>query len=265
MELLLTLGSKAGTSFTNDGDGVGASDQHQYVVRMRAIFQGEPYELQGSIQYFVGAGRAAPTVSISGNDQTAYPFGSVTLTYTEDDANAIYPVRFTISETPTGATGASLNNVGTVTKVDISTDSSSGAASTVFVLGNLPGTYKVKAVLIGRYQLGENQNNMTWVNNKYPIPSTEMEFTITAIQNTGPVFNEGSSATRSIAENTDAGENIGAPLTATDPDTPILYEIDSTMYQALFDLVGIVRFSAIGCCQRVRRLHRVPRRQSSEN
>ena len=36
--------------------------------------------------------------------------------------------------------------------------------------------------------------------------------------NSAPIFTEGSSATRSIAENTPAATNIGAPVAATDPD-----------------------------------------------
>ena len=40
--------------------------------------------------------------------------------------------------------------------------------------------------------------------------------------NNAPVFTEGSSTTRSIAENTAAGENIGTPVAATDPDGDVL-------------------------------------------
>ncbi len=36
--------------------------------------------------------------------------------------------------------------------------------------------------------------------------------------NTPPTFDEGDRAERSLAENSEAGENVGAPLTATDPD-----------------------------------------------
>ena len=37
--------------------------------------------------------------------------------------------------------------------------------------------------------------------------------------NSAPVFTEGTSTTRSVAENTASGQNIGAPVTATDTDT----------------------------------------------
>ena len=39
-----------------------------------------------------------------------------------------------------------------------------------------------------------------------------------ADENRAPVFNEGARATRTVAENTPADTNIGAPFTATDPD-----------------------------------------------
>ena len=37
--------------------------------------------------------------------------------------------------------------------------------------------------------------------------------------NSAPVFTEGTTTTRSVAENTASGQNIGAPVTATDADT----------------------------------------------
>jgi len=47
--------------------------------------------------------------------------------------------------------------------------------------------------------------------------------------NHAPIFTEGSSATRSIAENTPAGRNIGAPVTATDEDEDVLtYSLSGT-------------------------------------
>ena len=47
--------------------------------------------------------------------------------------------------------------------------------------------------------------------------------------NEAPIFTDGTSITRDIAENTDAGENIGAVITATDPDTDTLtYSLGGT-------------------------------------
>ena len=59
----------------------------------------------------------------------------------------------------------------------------------------------------------------TW--NSYTDPF-KLRVTGTAIgsaTNNAPVFTEGTSTTRSVAENTASGQNIGVPVTATDADT----------------------------------------------
>ena len=49
--------------------------------------------------------------------------------------------------------------------------------------------------------------------------ASDSDDTTTASTNTAPVFTEGTTTTRSVAENTASGQNIGAPVTATDTDT----------------------------------------------
>ena len=49
--------------------------------------------------------------------------------------------------------------------------------------------------------------------------ASDSDDTTTASTNTAPTFTEGTSTTRSVAENTASGQNIGAPVTATDTDT----------------------------------------------
>ena len=48
----------------------------------------------------------------------------------------------------------------------------------------------------------------------------KMTVTVISVEeaNKAPVFDEGVSATREVAENSPAGTNVGTPLTATDPD-----------------------------------------------
>ena len=57
--------------------------------------------------------------------------------------------------------------------------------------------------------------------------------------NVAPVFSDGASATRSVAENTAAGENVGAALTATDTDAgdTLTYTLEGTG-AASFDIVS---------------------------
>ncbi|MDE0400344.1 MAG: cadherin domain-containing protein, partial [Candidatus Poribacteria bacterium] len=56
--------------------------------------------------------------------------------------------------------------------------------------------------------------------------------------NHAPIFTEGSSTTRSIAENTPAGKNIGSPVTATDLDEDVLTYTLSGADAASFGIIG---------------------------
>ena len=52
-----------------------------------------------------------------------------------------------------------------------------------------------------------------------------------------PVFDEGERTERSVAENVPRGTNIGAPVTATDPDGDTLtYSLDQAIYRQRFDI-----------------------------
>ena len=62
--------------------------------------------------------------------------------------------------------------------------------------------------------------------------SDTIDVTITVsdvVENKAPVFTEGATATRSIAENTPLGTNIGSPVAATDADSDtLIYALDGT-------------------------------------
>ena len=62
---------------------------------------------------------------------------------------------------------------------------------------------------------------------------------VTDNDNVAPVFSDGTSATRSVAENTAAGENVGAALTATDTDAgdTLAYTLEGAD-AASFDIVS---------------------------
>ena len=57
------------------------------------------------------------------------------------------------------------------------------------------------------------------------------------VENSAPVFTDGTTATRTIAENTSAGENIGTPMTATDADNDTLTYTLSGTDAAAYDIV----------------------------
>ena len=59
----------------------------------------------------------------------------------------------------------------------------------------------------------------TWGSYTDPFKFRVNGTAIGSITNSAPVFTEGTTTTRSVAENTASGQNIGAPVTATDADT----------------------------------------------
>ena len=58
----------------------------------------------------------------------------------------------------------------------------------------------------------------TWGSYTDPFKFRVTGTAIGSITNSAPVFTEGTSTTRSVAEDTASGQNIGAPVTATDAD-----------------------------------------------
>ena len=81
----------------------------------------------------------------------------------------------------------------------------------------------------------------TWGSYTDPFKFRVNGTAIGSITNSAPVFTEGTSTTRSVAENTASGQNIGAPVTATDTDTSdtLTYTLGGTDDAAF----GIVRSS----------------------
>ena len=59
----------------------------------------------------------------------------------------------------------------------------------------------------------------TWGSYTDPFKFRVSGTAIGSITNSAPTFTEGTDTTRSVAENTASGQNIGAPVTATDTDT----------------------------------------------
>ena len=69
-------------------------------------------------------------------------------------------------------------------------------------------------------------------------PTHTYTVTVTRAPNAPPAFAEGPTTTRGVAENTATGENLGAPVAATDADNDTLtYALDATSL-ATFDIVA---------------------------
>ena len=148
---------------------------------------------------YIGFDNRVPTtpVKISGDTQQGPPSTALAQPFVvevQDGSSVAFaevPVTFAVT-----AGG------GTLSATSITTDAN-GRAESVLTLGNTAGTNTVSVSVQGI--------------------STSVSFTVTSTTaNIAPVFTEDSSTTRTIAENTAAGVNIGAAIAATDAnnDTP---------------------------------------------
>ena len=136
----------------------------------------------------------------------------------------------------TTATGAPFNIVlpiavtngsigGGITTITITAGSTE---SGLFTVTRTPGTSDAVTVNIGTlpelptshfgYSLGKPSAADNTLSFALGIPKPTGDPKV----NHAPIFTEGSSTTRSIAENTPAGKNIGSPVTATDLDEDVL-------------------------------------------
>ena len=133
---------------------------------------------------------------VSGNNQTGQvetwvtSFFIVKLTVSNNPIEG-RKVYFEISEKPPFATGP---NSGHLSVTSIRT-SANGEARTKLALGNLPGTYKVKAIPTNIHG--------------HKLPDWAVEFTVTAWK---LKFTEGDSTSRSVAENEPIGTRVGTLL-----------------------------------------------------
>ena len=60
-------------------------------------------------------------------------------------------------------------------------------------------------------------------------PTQTLTATVTRAPNAPPAFNEGTTTTRGVAENTATGLDIGDPVAATDTENdPLTYSLDTT-------------------------------------
>ena len=140
---------------------------------------------------------ATALVKISGDTQQGTPGAALAQPFVvevrDTDSVAFAGVPMTFAITAGG---------GTLSVTSIMT-SANGRAQSTLTLGSSAGTNTVRASVQG-------------------ISQTETFTAVATTTNSAPTFTEGTSTTRTIAENTAAGVNIGAAIAATDADNDTL-------------------------------------------
>ncbi len=97
----------------------------------------------------------------------------------------------------------------------------SGTDVSVFTIDGKTGQLKTKAAL--DYETKKTYTVVVTVSDGEISDTITVTINVTDIdENRAPVFTEGETTTRSVAENTAAGENIGTAIAATDPDNDTL-------------------------------------------
>ena len=97
----------------------------------------------------------------------------------------------------------------------------SGTDADAFSIDAATGQLKTKAAL--DYETKNNYSVVVTVSDGKASDSITVSIVVIDVdENRAPVFSEGERTTRSVAENTDAGENIGEAVTATDADDDTL-------------------------------------------
>ncbi len=120
---------------------------------------------------------------------------------------------------------------------DILTYSLSGADAASFGIVSTTGQLKTQAPL--DYEQKNTYAVTVTVSDGSATDTISVTIGVTDVkENNAPVFREGSSTTRTIAENTPAGKNIGAPVIATDEDEDILTYSLSGADAASFGIVS---------------------------
>ena len=97
----------------------------------------------------------------------------------------------------------------------------SGTDAAAFDIDSTTGQIKTKAAL--DFETKNIYSVTLTVSDGLATDTIAVTINVTDVhENRAPVFTEGNSATRTVAENTEAGSNIGDAITATDPDNDTL-------------------------------------------
>ena len=155
-----------------------------------------------------------------GSDEIA-----VTISVTDENEAPMFTVGDTTTREVAENTAAGENIGSAVSATDVDNDdltytlSGTDAASFSIVSGT--GQLQTSAAL--DHETKDSYSVTVTVSDGSLTDSISVTINITDVdENRAPEFSDGTSATRSVAENTGAGENIGAPVAATDADNNTL-------------------------------------------
>ena len=173
---------------------------------------------------------------------------SIAVTIDVSNVNDVAPVfingsRTTRSVVENTASGVDIGRPVAATDADNDslTYTLSGADSASFEVDRTSGQLRTKAAL--DYETKEAYNTVTiTVSDGSHTASITVTVEVTDVVETpvnrGPVFTEGASATRTVAENTARRENIGSPVAATDADNDSLTYTLSGTDAVAFDIIS---------------------------
>ena len=169
------------------------------------------------------------TVAVSDGSLTASISVTITVTDVPEVAPNTAPAFTEGSSTSRSvaentASGVNIGSPVVATDVDSGTTliySLGGSSASSFDIEPLSGQLKTKRAL--DYETRDSYTVVVTASDGSLTASITVTITVTDVPesptNSAPVFTDGSSTTRSIAENTRAGVNIGSPVSATDPDS----------------------------------------------
>ena len=185
------------------------------------------------------------TVTITVSDTKATDTITVTINITDVDENRVPSFREGPSTSRSIAENTAANeNIGTpVSADDDDTDDTltytlGGTDAASFDIVSTSGQLKTKTAL--DYEEKREYTVTITVSDTKATDTITVTINITDVdENRAPSFREGETATRSIAENTAANENIGTPVSADDddPDDTLTYTLGGTD-AASFDIVS---------------------------
>ncbi len=166
------------------------------------------------------------SVTVTASDGKLSDSITVTINVTDVDENRS-PVFASASTTRSVAenTGSGVNIGNAVSATDPDGDDLTytldGTDASAFNIVSSSGQLKTKAAL--NYENKDSYSVTVTASDGKLTDSITVTISVTDVdENRPPVFTEGQSTTRSIAENTDSGTNIGSPISATDADNDTL-------------------------------------------